>query len=758
MESMARKKCCVFAVLVFIASLVFAGFVPANSHAVGPGNYDHEAKIISGDGETHAIGSGKDLSFVLETALDRFYGEGLILIDDGYIDMDNDCLISLKTNSITFLSRYLDTLSVGEHHFEVLFPEESDGFAQANFTIAESSEPVTPADPITVTYPYYAFVEDPNKPWGSVWDALDSTDTIEYSDSYFNVPSAGDHPELRAVSYALALAGFENEADGYPSDGATPNLKLVTFLNQLGFSNYQRLDTQSDIDGHSMGTTIARKTLSDGQTLIVVAPRNYNYMTEWLSNFNIGATGDHAGFTESAEYVKERLDEYIYVNRLTNYKIWMVGYSRGGAVVDLAAKMINENLSDYSMSADDFYAYTFGAPRASVTEPGYTNIHDVKDGNDLLLGYVFPKLWGFYNTGTYEEIHAADLQIPTSVINITDLSNPATALNVLVDNTGLTEQIGTINGKEFMDAWVQFVSQNGLNREYFNSTVKGPLSEIMKLYQSRTLDKQSAFTGFFSDIDKGLAGMVAGKAFQALISGGYGTDLVDSLAHFPLYLDLVKIMNGTATDADVDDLLIYLTEYMGEYSDYVDISGDEGPAVSEHEFGVIKENLPKLIKALSPMLIADAAYTQQTYGESYSLYYTYTLGANAEKLVIGHIPESIMPILKSLIPKPDEESAVEPQDESGKGAISPEAVPARRRYTSNAREVAAENVEAESEEQSEDEAVTKPEIEPKKEPKTESKEEKSDDVNYLPFILIPLAILAILLIVILCIRKHSKQN
>ena len=57
-------------------------------------------------------------------------------------------------------------------------------------------------------------------------------------------------------------------------------------------------------------------------------------------------------------------------------------------------------------------------------------------------------------------------------------------------------------------------------------------------------------------------------------------------------------------------------------------------------------------------MIADAIYTQNTFGENYSLYYTYTLIDNAENLVIGHIPESIMPILKSLIPKSDEDIKV----------------------------------------------------------------------------------------------------
>lgn len=508
------------------------------------------------------------------------------------------------------------------------------------------------SDSITVTYPYYGFVENPDHPWETVWDALDSTGTINYSDSYFDVPSPGDHPELRAVSYALALAGFENEADGYPSDSSIPNPKLHLFLDQLGFSDYQSWDTESDEDGHSMGTTIAKKTLPDGQTLIVVAPRNYNYMTEWLSNFNVGTSGDHAGFSESAGYIKNRLDEYINANHLSDYKIWMVGYSRGGAVVDLTAKKINENLSDYDMKADDFYVYTFGAPRASLTEPGYTNIHDVKDGNDLLLGYVFPELWGFYNTGTYEEIHPADLEIATSVVNIAELADPATAANILSDNEGLTEQVDAMNGRGFMNAWMQFVVDNGLTREYFDTNVKEPLSAIMKLYQIRKLDEQSDFTGFISDTSKGLAGMVAGNAFYDLLANYAG-----DLASFPAYLDLVKVLKGTATDSEIDELIGILTDYMGQYDDY-ETKLDQAPSISETEFEILKENLPKLVKAISPFLIADAIYTQNTFGEDYSLYYTYTLVSNAENLVIGHIPESIMPILKSLIPKPDEDIKV----------------------------------------------------------------------------------------------------
>ena len=503
----------------------------------------------------------------------------------------------------------------------------------------------------TITYPYYAFIEDPDNPWGSVWDALDATGTVEYSDSFFTEPSPGDHPKLRALSYALALAGYENKADGYPSTSEIPNPKLTDLLNQMGFSDYQSWDTSSEEEGHSVGTTIGHKTLTNGEELIVVAPRNYNYMTEWLSNFNVGTSGDHAGFSESANLITERFNQYLANRDLKNYKVWVVGYSRGGAIIDLFAKNINENISNYSLNPDDFYVYTFGAPRASITETKFNNIHDVKDGNDLLLGFLFPKIWGFYNTGTYEEIHPADLTIDTSVVNISDLIDSEKVMNLLANNDGLTEKVGEMNGQAFMNEWLDFVTENGLTRDYFDTKVKTPLSKVMQAYQLRKLDKQSEFTNFIKDKEKGMLGRIAGNALMDFMMGGYS-----SLADFPTYQEIVKIVQGTATQSDIDDLTNRLKNYIDEYDSYEQsLSEGEEMPVTREEFTTIKTYLPELIRVLLPIIVEDAKYTQETYGDNYSLYYTYTLGANAEKLVYGHIPENIMPILKSLIPSDPED-------------------------------------------------------------------------------------------------------
>lgn len=497
----------------------------------------------------------------------------------------------------------------------------------------------------TVTYPYYAFVEDPDSPWSSVWDALDATGTVEYSDELFDEESSGIHPKLRTVSYALALAGFENQDDGYPA--ISSNYKLYTMLNELGFSNFQSWDIASEDDGYSMGTTIGYKTLSSGQNLIVVAPRNYNYMTEWLSNFNVGVSGDHAGFSYSANLMSTRLSQYISTHNLNNNKIWIVGYSRGGAVVDLVAREINQNLATYSTSTEDLYAYTFGAPKASSINTQYPNIHDVKDGNDLLLGYLFPDQWGFYNTGTYDEIHPADLQIPAAAIDTTDLDDASKVISILINNEGVTKDLGSVNGKEFIDQWLQFMTTHGLTREYFDSEVKPPLSEIMKAYQLRTIDKQSEFTGFITDTQHGMLGMVAQKAFVDLIELGFFTDPETALANFLPYQDILKIIRGSANADDINELATYLKNYIGEYDEYEANLGAV-PPITEGEFTILNNNIPELLKALGPLLVEDAKYTKDTYDENCSLYFTYTLVSNFNNLVYGHIPESIMPILKEL--------------------------------------------------------------------------------------------------------------
>ena len=91
------------------------------------------------------------------------------------------------------------------------------------------------------------------------------------------------------------------------------------------------------------------------------------------------------------------------VDKHTDVKLWITGYSRAGAVADLTAVYINEHTAEFETSADDVYVYTFEAPAASASDKVYDNIHETRNKNDI-INYVYPESWGIYSNGRAEWI------------------------------------------------------------------------------------------------------------------------------------------------------------------------------------------------------------------------------------------------------------------------------------------------------------------------------------------------------------------
>ena len=90
----------------------------------------------------------------------------------------------------------------------------------------------------------------------------------------------------------------------------------------------------------TVGTAIANK--KDGNNNIVaIAIRGEKYDSEWGNNFIVGESGDAKGFSDSSVKVINRIKKYISDNDLDNVKLWIVGYSRAGAIADLTGVYIN---------------------------------------------------------------------------------------------------------------------------------------------------------------------------------------------------------------------------------------------------------------------------------------------------------------------------------------------------------------------------------------------------------------------------------
>ena len=98
-------------------------------------------QITNGDGGEYVKGSGEDLAFVVDKEPYSYTeGEVVIIVDDDYVDLENDSVVRPEAQTITLLGDYLDTLTVGVHSIEIYFFDTGfGGIARGSFTVVEAT-------------------------------------------------------------------------------------------------------------------------------------------------------------------------------------------------------------------------------------------------------------------------------------------------------------------------------------------------------------------------------------------------------------------------------------------------------------------------------------------------------------------------------------------------------------------------------------------------------------------------------------------
>lgn len=272
----------------------------------------------------------------------------------------------------------------------------------------------------------------------------DTSATFYFEDGYFDGPATTYNPSLATMSMCLALSAFgSNEAkldnhfevvrinnNGEStqfvwSDGVvtTENQRMCQWTNAynlldaIGFRNIETNEYFSSVpEMNSMGVIVGMKTMesSEGEfTLIALATRGGNYYSEWAGNLNVGKTGNHSGFSFAQREAQRFLDEYVTKHKsdiVGETKLWMAGYSRGGATVNLLAGDVTERctvgtIGEVSLIPNNIYAYCFEPPRglheSNVTRGQartYNNIFNVVNPNDPVPLVAMEK-WGFIRYG-----------------------------------------------------------------------------------------------------------------------------------------------------------------------------------------------------------------------------------------------------------------------------------------------------------------------------------------------------------------------
>ncbi len=412
-----------------------------------------------------------------------------------------------------------------------------------------------------------------------------------YSDDYFSGSGKMLDPHLRTMSLDLAMAAFGDEK-------THTDKQLADLLNDLGFDKEKYVSF--DYDGliptaDTIACGISSKATDDGD-LVVVGIRGANYGREWGSNFSSGKSGNAKGLSESADKVIKRLKDYEKDNDLKGAKIWISGYSRGGGVSDLTGKYINEHLDEFGITADDLYVYTFEAPRATVEDTNYENIHNVLNPYDLVPA-VYPEQWELYNSGVDDVIS------PAETVTLT----PKTVNINILKKKKEKEADPAISAADFEADFLSFVTDN-VSREEF-SGMSGYISDILVILMSKNQDDLVELLQVLKDKIRGSIDIK--KAGKLLI---HPTDSEEFSSA------ATSLVSGITDDLDFNSFSKYL---------------------SEQEFASLKGAIVPLFTAVLPLIAADLK------SSSGAFYHFATLFENAVSIFSQHDPELILEMVKN---------------------------------------------------------------------------------------------------------------
>ena len=170
--------------------------------------------------------------------------------------------------------------------------------------------------------------------------------TVKYKESSFNGAATTYSDDLKMLSFASSLVTESKEA-------------AQTFFTTLG---YERVaDGGYDaVTENSIGYYIAHKSIGDSE-MLAVSIRGFNYGKEWANNFKLGAEGNHAGFEARANDIYNVLKPSFTTYSGKTIKLWISGYSRGGAISNvLASKLLTSK--EITIKKENLFVYTFEAP------------------------------------------------------------------------------------------------------------------------------------------------------------------------------------------------------------------------------------------------------------------------------------------------------------------------------------------------------------------------------------------------------------
>lgn len=220
---------------------------------------------------------------------------------------------------------------------------------------------------------------------------------VYFSQGYFEHPSTEYDPHLATASVAMVISTFTNfgpfDADWYYNQSQF----VEEYFSSIGFEGFTvNEDYRKSANFDTIGLAAANKKMGD-YTVVAITPRSGGYFREWANNMHLGDGSQsdymHEGWYNAANKLISFLDGYVSKEGINGkVKLWMAGFSRGGATTNIAAALLDNKLdkgekifsNGATTSREDIYAYTFEAPQGANV-----NSKTIKAPKDALYDNIF---------------------------------------------------------------------------------------------------------------------------------------------------------------------------------------------------------------------------------------------------------------------------------------------------------------------------------------------------------------------------------
>lgn len=343
--------------------------------------------------------------------------------------------------------------------------------------------------------------------------------TYYYRDSYFFNSSFKYNEHLATMSQIIAMVSSPGVSGALYNESHKNASRL---FSDIGFSQMEsNYATDASPTPDTIGVIMAKKTIIDDNepyTLVAIGFRSGGYGSEWANNFTVGTSEEcpdgHLGFHKARDRALDFIIDYLDRNVDGNVKLWISGFSRGGALSGLTGAWFNDNaesLSAYDivLSSEDIFTYTFEAP-ASISaqksnKQNYNNIFNIISPNDFIPLMPF-KEWGLVRPGIDHNLPAFAYESAEELNEILKGINP----NLIYDAHKFvpgTSGIGKTQA-EFINKFAKIIASR-LDRDTYAKTMQTSLSHIFdKVMNASAEELAILFSSFASSLlgDMGISG------------------------------------------------------------------------------------------------------------------------------------------------------------------------------------------------------------------------------------------------------------